>query len=315
MKILIAEDDPISCKLLENTLRKWGYEVVVTRNGEDAWRVLQGVDAPKLAILDWMMPGIDGVEVCRRVRQRRESTPYIYILLLTAKNRKEDLIEGLEAGADDYVTKPFDVHELKVRLRAARRILDLQEALLAAQEVLRIQATHDPLTGLWNRAAILDILERELGNALEKGTIVGVIMADLDNFKRVNDNYGHIGGDAVLREVARRIRTSVRPVDAIGRYGGEEFLIVLPECDESKALEIAEKIRTSIGERAMNTSEGMIPVTISIGVALSSEWRETEELIKAADRALYRAKMEGKNRVELAKEEEDIIAGGNQRRR
>jgi diguanylate cyclase (GGDEF)-like protein len=301
VRILIAEDDPVSRRLLEVKLVKWGYEVVVTRDGTEAWQALQAEDAPGLAILDWMMPGMDGIEVCRRIRQEDKDL-YTYIILLTALQQDEDLVTGMDAGADDYITKPFKSNELKVRLRAGRRIIDLQHELIAAREALRERATHDPLTGLWNHEEILRILEQELNRADREGLSVSVIMADLDHFKKVNDTYGHMTGDAVLRMAAKRMLAVFRNYDAVGRYGGEEFLIVLPGCDNRCASSSAERLRLCIGKEAMDTPEGMIPVTISLGIAASTNEKrwDVESIVKAADAALYRAKEKGRNRFEVA---------------
>ena len=301
MKVLIAEDDRVSRRLLEATLTRWGYEAVVTRDGVEAWEVLQGSDPPPLAILDWMMPGMDGVEVCRKVRQRGQE-PYIYLLLLTTKGRKENIIEGLDAGADDYLTKPFDPHELQVRLRTGKRIVTLQAELIEARETLRIQATHDPLTGVWNRRAIIEMLGNELARSIRDGPPVAVAIADLDHFKRINDTHGHMVGDAALCEAVSRMRTLLRPYDAIGRYGGEEFLIVLPGCTSHYAFKLAERLRIGIGQEPVNIPAGDIEVTSSLGVAASDDIAvlDATALIRAADIALYRAKAEGRNRVELA---------------
>jgi diguanylate cyclase (GGDEF)-like protein len=301
MKILIAEDDPISRRLLEAKLVRWEYEVIVTCDGDQAWEALQAQDAPRLAILDWMMPGMDGVEICRRIR-KQAGEPYTYLILLTALHRDEDLITGMEAGADDYLTKPFKTHELRVRLRAGRRIIELQNELIGAREALREQATHDHLTGLLNREEILRILKHELSRAEREGSKVSAIMVDLDHFKRVNDNYGHLAGDAVLRQTARRMLSLLRSYDYIGRYGGEEFTIVLPGCDGESASAFAERLRLLIGNQPMDIPEGMISVTISLGMSTSNPntRNDVDSLIQAADQALYRAKGNGRNRVETA---------------
>jgi diguanylate cyclase (GGDEF)-like protein len=239
--------------------------------------------------------------------RKRADQPYVYIVLLTAKSQKDDLVEGMEAGADDYLIKPFDAHELRARLQAGTRILDLQEQLVSAREALRVQATHDPLTGLWNRAAILDILQRELGRAQREGASLGVVMADLDHFKRINDSYGHLVGDAALRETGRRMYASVRPYDAIGRYGGEEFLIVVPGCNPPDALNAAERLRIAIGKEAMEIPGGRIDLTLSLGVTASGRAKNSDPdlLLRAADAALYQAKQAGRNRVVLATKDSD----------
>jgi diguanylate cyclase (GGDEF)-like protein len=301
VKVLIADDDMISRRLLEATLARWGYETIVTHDGVEAWNALQRPTAPSLAILDWMMPGMDGVEVCRKIRQR-EQEPYIYLILLTTKGRKEHLIEGLEAGADDYLTKPFDPHELQVRLRAGKRIVTLQAELIEARENLRIQATHDPLTGVWNRRAILEILGNELARSKREGPSVAAVIADLDHFKRINDTYGHMAGDVALCEAVSRMRTLLRPYDAIGRYGGEEFLIVLPGCTAQDALRLGERLRLGISQETVTIPGGRVVVTSSLGVAASDSIAapDATALVRAADAALYRAKACGRNRLELA---------------
>jgi diguanylate cyclase (GGDEF)-like protein len=305
MKILIAEDDAVSRRVLEGFLTKWGYEVVATQDGAEAWQALSREDAPQLAILDWMMPQMDGLEVCRRVRDRG-AEPYVYLLLLTAKGQKQDVVEGINAGADDYVSKPFDAGELRARLRAGRRILALQGALISARDALRFQATHDPLTALWNRLAAMDTLWREFARSKRDKMPVGVFMGDLDHFKNINDTYGHMTGDAALREVARRLRASVREYDTVARYGGEEFLLVLPGCDMPSALRQAERLREAFQRTPLDLPDAQIPLTLSLGVA-AIEPRDgavANEMIRAADQAVYRAKERGRNRVEAATEAE-----------
>lgn len=301
MKILIAEDDPAFRQLLAEILRQWGYEVVVTRNGTEAWLALAAGDGPQLAILDWKMPEMEGIEICRRIR-KDEGDRYTYVILLTSQHREDELVAGMEAGADDYITKPFKFHELRVRLRAGRRIIELQNELLAAREILYAKATHDSLTGLLNHEEILGALNTELARAERDGACVSVIMADIDHFKNVNDTYGHLAGDVVLHQTATSMHAMERPYDSIGRFGGEEFLIILPECCLECAVAFAERLRTTICGEDIDTPEGLIPVTISLGVAT---WNKNgtlagHDLVKAADTALYRAKENGRNRVETA---------------
>jgi diguanylate cyclase (GGDEF)-like protein len=257
-----------------------------------------------------MMPGLTGPEVCRRIRQRARE-PYTYILLLTSKSQKEDLIEGMEAGSDDYITKPFDQHELKVRLRAGTRLVDMQAELLAAREALREQATRDSLTHTWNRNSILEILTRELARINRESSSLGVIIVDLDHFKDVNDHYGHLAGDAVLREAARRMQNSIRQYDSLGRYGGEEFLILLPGCDARSSLNQAERLRKQLAQSEMSLNDTSLCVTASFGVttALPGSGCTAECLIRKADEALYVAKHMGRNRVyALAHNEEAPLA-------
>jgi diguanylate cyclase (GGDEF)-like protein len=286
-------------------LVKWGFAVIVAKEGEEAWGILQGNDAPQLAILDWMMPGRNGIEICRSLRWRKDR-PYVYILLLTSRGQKEDLVEGLEAGADDYVTKPFDPFELRARLRAGRRIVELQEQLLQAREALRDQARRDPLTDLLNHEAILAVLREEVERASRTHGPLAVAMADIDRFKSINDTYGHQAGDAVLREAARRLRSAMRTYDSLGRYGGDEFLAVVPGCDPDMATRFAESFRARLDRKAIETQNGLIPITLSLGVVALDPVGDvnSETLVRIADTALYRAKSEGRNRVALAKPED-----------
>jgi diguanylate cyclase (GGDEF)-like protein len=307
VKILVAEDEPVTRRGLVALLTKWEYEVIETEDGLAAWRVLQATNAPRLVILDWMMPGMDGVELCRAIR-RHAPEPYVYILLLTARKGQEDVITGLDAGADDYVTKPFDAHELQVRLRAGRRILDLQDELVSARETRRQQATRDALTGALNRRTVVEGLKRELMRAQRDGGAVGVILMDLDHFKRINDTYGHPVGDLVLHEAVQRIQRELRPHDMLGRYGGEEFLLVLPGCTAVDAATIAERLRRRLADEPMNLSVGQLSITSSFGVASSAEVRhDAESLMRLADASLYRAKHEGRNRVVLDEHETVLL--------
>ena len=296
MRILIADDSNVSRHLLESSVKKWGYQVIATTDGNQAWEALQQTDAPRMAILDWMMPGLTGPEVCKRVREKGVE-PYTYILLLTSRTEKEDVIEGMTSGADDYVVKPFDQQELNVRLRAGRRIIDLQDELLRAQEALRYQATHDALTGITNRGRISEVLE---GYVSEAGHL-GVIMLDLDRFKAVNDTFGHAAGDSVLVSVAQRLSGALTDKDVLGRYGGEEFLVVSRRTPEELE-ELAETLRARIAGTPIEAGDVRLSVTASFGVANrnGSGVSHGNILTKAADDALYQAKRQGRNRVVVA---------------
>ncbi|MFL5244627.1 MAG: diguanylate cyclase [Gemmataceae bacterium] len=301
MRILVAEDDNVSRRLLSVTLGKWGYEAVAVADGQAAWQVLEEAESPSLAILDWMMPGKDGVQICRALRQRPDK-PYVYLILLTAKDRKQDVIEGLEAGADDYLVKPFDAYELKARLSVGCRILALQRQLLDTCDRMRDQAKRDALTGLYNYGAILEILDREFDHIKGNPTSLGVIMADIDHFKRINDTLGHQAGDVVLRAIGRELSRVTRGRDTVGRYGGEEFLLVCPACLPCELRNLAERLRAQVGSLEVLHRDKTIQVTISVGATLAAgdEMRDLDAVVKEADDALYRAKKGGRNRVELS---------------
>jgi diguanylate cyclase (GGDEF)-like protein len=307
VRILIADDDPTSLRILERMLQQGGYEILKAHDGREAAAMLAEPDAPRLAIVDWMMPGLDGPGVCRevRARQRDRDDRYVYILLLTAKQASEDVVNGLRAGADDYLTKPCHPSELQARLHTGRRILQLEDKLVEAREEMQFKATHDGLTTLWNRSAILALLQSELSRAVRGRDPVSLILCDIDHFKRVNDLHGHPVGDEVLREVSRRLLDSVRKHDAVGRYGGEEFLIVLGGCDHPHLQMRAEQIRQRIAEHPFPVAGGAlsIPVSLSAGALTIPLWNPSmpiEPFIKQADDALYQAKAAGRNRVVFA---------------
>jgi diguanylate cyclase (GGDEF)-like protein len=297
MKVLIADDSAPSRAMLKGSLSRWGYEVILATNGAEAWEVMAQPDPPAMAILDWVMPEMTGPEVCRKVREKRRE-PYTYIILLTSKHTKEEIVEGMDAGADDYVVKPFDQHELQVRLRAGKRIVDLQIELLQAREELRERANKDLLTMLPNRSAIGRNLEQEISRCHRERRTVGVILLDIDHFKKINDTYGHFAGDAVLRETAARLRGNMRDYDEVGRYGGEEFLVVLPNCDMEQAANQAERMRHRLHATPMVVDGIEIPVSASFGVTVSDGSERGPDLfVRVADEALYRAKANGRNQV------------------
>ena len=301
MRILVADDSPLDRSVLRLSLEKWDYEVMEAEDGDKAMEILTQDDAPSMAILDWMMPGFSGPEICRQIRV--ENCPrYTYILLLTSKDDAGDLIEGMQSGADDYVVKPVNMHELQVRLRAGRRIIELQDELIATREELRVQATRDFLTGIWNRGTITEKLNEEINRAARVNGSLGVIMCDIDDFKQINDTHGHAAGDSVLIEVAIRMQETLRAYDSLGRFGGEEFLIVVPDASEDGAAALAERIRSGVAEKPIATPMGPVNVTVSLGmvVRMMDQSTSLKALVDEADRALYRAKEGGRNRVELA---------------
>jgi two-component system, cell cycle response regulator len=300
-QILVADDSPVFRDMLKKMLLEWGYETTAVSDGRQAWDLLRQENGPRLALLDWMMPGMEGAEVCRQVRAGVRDR-YVYMILLSVRAGLDDVVTGIESGADDYIVKPFEVDELHARLRAGRRVLALQEELVEAREALRDQATRDGLTGLWNRTAIFDILQNELARSGRSGEPLIVLMADLDGFKPVNDRYGHMAGDAVLRQVAARMRAAVRRYDSVGRYGGEEFLIVLPRCERVGGLALAERIRHAIGAECFRAGDVEIRLTCSLGAACARPpvVPLADDLVREADAALYRAKHHGRDRVEGA---------------
>ncbi len=304
MRILISEDDPISSRILSKMLAKWGHEVITTRDGLEAWAVLSGMDAPPLAILDWMMPEMDGPEVCRKVRREITNSPP-YLILLTARNRKEDLIEGLEAGADDFITKPFDAHELRVRLKAGRRITELQSSLAErvleleeaiverkrAEDELRNLTLTDYLTGLYNRRGFFTLVSHRLKVSRRTRKDALIFYADLDGLKQINDTFGHNEGSQAIAGTAEVLRQTFRESDIIARLGGDEFAVLAADASSGEIKVITERLRENIrsyNERrqqkyALSLSLGAVCVEANTGLTI-------EELIAEADRAMYEQK-------------------------
>jgi two-component system cell cycle response regulator len=302
MRILIADDDLTSRKMLAGVLTKGGHEVVETVNGLEAWNILQDEGAPPLAILDWMMPEMDGLEVIRQVRARPTTEPP-YLIMLTTKGEKADIIAGLDAGANDYLAKPFDSGELRARVEVGRRMVEMQEALIKSSETLLHQATHDPLTGLLNRRAILDQLNSELAR-IERSNgrdSLAIGMCDIDFFKKINDTYGHHTGDDVLSRLAEILKENLRAYDSVGRLGGEEFLLITPVKADEDTAALYDRIRMSVAESRIATQSGEISITVSIGITSTREKSTVDRMLDAADRALYKAKDQGRNRVVATK--------------
>jgi two-component system cell cycle response regulator len=296
-KVIVADDDPTSLKLVCTLLRQWGFEVKPSRNGDEAVSCFESEPDTQIVILDWMMPGLDGPSACRRIRAM-EAGKYTYLLLLTCRGDKEDIVSGLRDGADDYVTKPFDAMELQQRIRAGVRVVELQRALLE-------RASRDPLTQLLNRIAIHEVLKKELDRSSRAENVVSVAMVDVDHFKKINDQHGHLLGDGVLQETASSLCSAVRSFDSVGRWGGEEFIIVLPDSGLDSAVLVAERLRAEI-KRPMKIDAVEIYLTISAGVASTENGGLTpDNLVRLADEALYQAKHGGRDQVQKAQSIDD----------
>lgn len=301
MQILIADDDVTSRLVLTGVLQKWGHDVVVAADGAEAWEAMRRPDAPTLAILDWMMPGLTGVDVCRRVRALQSAQPP-YLIILTSKGEKADIVAGLEAGADDYLAKPFDPGELRARVDVGRRMVELQARLLEVRDALAHEAMHDPLTGALNRRAFVDVLSRELSEERRYHHGLALGICDVDEFKKVNDTHGHQVGDEVLRGLVGLLAGNLRGHDVLSRHGGDEFVVLTGHVRDDEVGMPYERMRAAVADQPIPTRAGNVSITISFGVSV---WREDEtedELLAAADAALYRAKSGGRNRVCLASE-------------
>ena len=300
MKILVAEDDTDSRRILMVNLTGGGHEVVEAEDGEQAWRIWER-DHIRLVITDWMMPNLSGPDLIRRLRSA--SYPYYtYIIMLTALGRKPLVVEGLEAGADEYLTKPFYTEELLERVKIGERILKLEDRLNDEKRQIEHQAMHDSLSGLLNRGAIQKRAEAELSRCARESKSMGLAMLDIDHFKAINDQHGHQIGDQVLRLVARILAQNIRAYDSIGRWGGEEFLVVLPGAALEDARLIAERIRMCISEAHVPLPGGeAMELRGSLGVTSSpiapAASLKLESLLQQADEALYRAKSGGRNQV------------------
>jgi two-component system, cell cycle response regulator len=293
MKILLVEDSYIERRKLGAYLTDWGLEYQSVGSGTEAVKLLEGPTPPDLVLLDWLLPGLDGIDILRRIRKLTQGT-YIYTVMLTAKTHKKDRTTAMEAGADDYLAKPIDPTDLRSRIMVGKRILELQQSL-------RFAATHDFLTNLLNRSEVLAALEREIARGGREHNSMSIILADIDHFKRVNDTLGHTAGDEVLREVARRLKIDLRPYDLVGRYGGEEFLILLPGCNLENGARRADAIRSLVCKDPIQTPFGTASATMSMGVTETSDARDcfVSEFLHEADMSLYDAKKKGRNRVEV----------------
>lgn len=298
MKILLCDDDHVALRMMERLTRRWGFTPVTASDGRHALEILGQEDGPKIALMDWMMPEMDGTQVCTRLRASQRED-YVYVLLLTSRSEREDIAMGLDAGADDYLVKPFDPSELRARLGVAQRVVGFSQGLVAANAMLKTVAVTDKLTGLLNRGAVMGRLDEEVSRHTRTDLPLGVLMGDIDHFKAFNDTYGHAAGDAVLSAVAAAIRGACRPYDVVGRYGGEEFLILLPATGHAQMTGVAERVRAAVASTCIRYGGQDLCATVSLGAACleSGKLEPAERLLKEADDALYKAKHEGRNRV------------------
>lgn len=298
MQVLIVDDDALSRKLLNKALTQIGYQVVEAKDGQEGWSVIER-EPIRLVITDWIMPKMDGLDLARKIRTT-ELGRYVYIVILTGQKSLDNVVDGLNAGADDYLVKPFNLKELSARLMIAQRILALEQELKDAHEKMHDLAMHDELTGLWNRRAIYQFATAELIRAERELNPISFILLDIDHFKVVNDTHGHLVGDQALKLVAETIGAKVRPYDRVGRWGGEEFLVVLPMTDVEEVTTVAERIRIGIAEVGLTLANGnQIHVTVSLGATCTTlaGYASLDDLIHDADEALYQAKESGRNRV------------------
>lgn len=300
MRIVIADDEATTRRLLRALLTAAGHEVLEAADGEAAWALLQR-EGVSLLITDWLMPRLDGPGLIQRIRAA-EGPGYIYTILLTSRDSKRDLVAGLDGGADDYLTKPFHPDELRARVAIGGRILALEASLREARDAYAFQASHDPLTGLLNRLAITSHVRAELARANRSSYPLSLALLDVDSFKAINDQHGHLVGDQALCHVAATLSEAVRPYDWVGRWGGEEFLIVLASTTLTDAVAIAERLRAQIASSPLLLPDEVpLPLTVSIGVACTqlplARDADPVVLFQQADAALYAAKAAGRNRV------------------
>ena len=292
LTVLVIEDHPDQRDLLAIVLQREGYRVITAANGVEALEKLEA-EPIQIALSDIMMPKMDGFELIKRIRGNA-SLKNIYLILITARIQEGDRVRGLDLGADDYITKPFSFSELLARVRVGSRVVQYQQHL-------EYQTQVDSLTGLFNRRAFEKKIQEEFDRSLRYHSPFSLLILDVDNFKTVNDTYGHHGGDAVLVKISETLRDKTRKSDFPSRFGGEEFVLILPETDVDNAVQVASKIHEAIRTHSFGTSANTFKLTVSIGVSSTSaqfysDWRQ---MLKDADQALYVAKNSGKDRIEV----------------
>ncbi|MGA1845536.1 GGDEF domain-containing response regulator [Deferribacter abyssi] len=294
-KVLVADDDKDAREVLSAFLSKLNYKVYEASNGIDAFELIKNNNI-SIALIDWIMPGLNGVDLCQKIRELNLNH-YVYVIIVTGKSDKDDTLEALHKGADDYIVKPFSFKELKVRLFSAERIIKLENKLKEAYEKLYNETIHDFLTGILNRRSIIN----ELNNLYRQPEVeIGLIIIDIDNFKNINDTYGHLVGDEVLKDISRIISQTLRKTDFVGRYGGEEFLVILPYLNINESYKIAERIRKNIENNSFHIGNLELKITVSLGVSSVKKYENLNDALEAADKALYNAKKSGKNKTIIA---------------
>ncbi|MBI5062985.1 MAG: diguanylate cyclase [Desulfatitalea sp.] len=302
--ILVVDDDIVSRSVVQKYLLKAGFEVLCAGNGKEAMAKFSQQFCP-IVLTDWMMPEITGPQLCRMIRETK-TDGYVFIILITSRDSKTDIVSGLEAGADDYLTKPIHQAELIARINTGIRILTLEQSLKSANDEIRVLSITDPLTGCFNRLYLGEQFPQEFTRSQRYKHPLAVMLVDLDHFKKVNDTYGHQAGDLVLKSIAKCILGQIREkVDWTVRYGGEEFLIILPETDCAGARTMAERVRRAVSNLTIQSADTQIQITASFGGACVSFRQKDgpvitmEDLIKKADEQLYRSKREGRDRVNV----------------
>lgn len=309
MRVLIAEDDSASNIFLKRLLLRWGFDIETAFDGTRAWELLQEEDAPSMAVLDWMMPGMDGLEVCRRLREKEKNDHrYTYVMMLTSRTEKEDIIAGMEAGADDYLTKPFDKDELLARLRAGQRIIELHGALSAANKRLLVLSRLDPLTGALSRNALLHDMDLAMYRASREKKSLGIAMVDFDNLKEYNQRFGRDTGDRALQESVRKICGCLRRTDCLGRWGGDEFLVILPGVTIDQGKTVCRRIRQAIAREETVVGEQSLKITASQSLAIWDGKSGIDELIMQAENTLRASRDRGNNRLETAATESNALS-------
>lgn len=306
--VIVAEGDKTRRAAMLGWLKDWAYRAMPAVNGEHALELLQQPGGTKLALVGQKLRGLDGPGLCRKIKRRRPA--HTYVVLLTGEGREQEVEAGLAAGADDCLQHPFAASDLQMRLRVGQRVLQLQQQLAAAQKALKFGSTHDALTGIFNRDMIASTLDRELARALRTKKALGILKIDLCHLREINRLHGHSAGNAVLQEIARRLRSSLRPYDSVGRYGAEEFLVIIPEIAPEHLSSVVARLRASMTQAPIAAGGGALPIAVSVGasgMAAGTQALGAHFLLHAADVALYLSRRSGRNCVRVCGSEDRVL--------